>query len=64
MKIKCVHSRVKVDNLASTRVPFTLTTVEVPNVALTHKKWIIVWGWKITNKNNIYYETKHLKTMF
>ncbi len=31
-----------VHNLASTSVPFTLTTVQVPNLALTHKKWITV----------------------
>ncbi len=30
--------------LASTSVPFILTTVQVPNVALTHKKWITVWA--------------------
>jgi hypothetical protein len=28
--------------LASTSVPFTLTTVQVPNLALTHKKRITV----------------------
>jgi hypothetical protein len=32
----------KVDSLASTSVPFTLTTAQVPNLALTHKKWITV----------------------
>ncbi len=31
-----------VKNLASTSFPFTLTTVQVSNLALTHKKWIIV----------------------
>ncbi len=31
-----------VHNLASTSVPFTLTTVQVPNLAPTHKKWITV----------------------
>jgi hypothetical protein len=29
--------------LASTSVPFTLTTVQVPNLALTHKKRITVY---------------------
>jgi hypothetical protein len=28
--------------LASTSVPFTITTVQVPNLALTHMKWITV----------------------
>ncbi len=42
MKIKCVDSRVNVNILASTSVPFILTTVQVPNLALTHKKWITV----------------------
>jgi hypothetical protein len=43
LKIKCVDSRVNVHNLASTGVPFTLTTVQVPNLALTHKKRITVY---------------------
>ncbi len=38
LKIKCVDSRVNVHILSSTRVPFTLTTVQVPNLALTHTK--------------------------
>jgi hypothetical protein len=42
LKIKSVHSRVNVYNLASKSVPFTLTTVQVPNLALTHKKRITV----------------------
>ncbi len=42
MKIKCVDSRVNVNIFASTSVPFILTTVQVPNLALTHKKWITV----------------------
>jgi hypothetical protein len=42
LKIKCVDSRVNTHILASTSVPFTLTTVQVPNVALTHKKRITV----------------------
>jgi hypothetical protein len=44
LKIKCVDSRVNVNIFASTSVPFILTTVQVPNLALTHKKWITVWG--------------------
>jgi hypothetical protein len=43
LKIKCVDSRVNVHILASTIVPFTLTTVQVPNLALTHKKRITVY---------------------
>ncbi len=42
LKIKCVDSRVNVHILASTSVPFTLTTVQVPNLALTHAKRITV----------------------
>ncbi len=38
LKIKCVDSRVNVHNLAPTR--FTLTTVQVPNLALTRTKRI------------------------
>jgi hypothetical protein len=49
LKIKCVDSRVKVHILASTSVPFTLMTVQVPNVALTHTKRITVCrGWVAT----------------
>ncbi len=43
MKIKCVDSRVNVNIFASTSVPFILTTVQVPNLELTHKKWITVY---------------------
>ena len=43
LKIKCLDSRVSVHILASTIVPFTLTTVQVPNLALTHMKRITVW---------------------
>ncbi len=42
LKIKCVGSRVNVHSLASTSVPFTLTTVQVPNLELTHTKRITV----------------------
>ncbi len=44
LKIKCVESRVNVHILASTSVLFTLTTVQVPNIALIHTKWITVWA--------------------
>ncbi len=39
-----MDSRVNVHNLASTGVPFILTTVQVLNLALTHKKRITVQG--------------------
>jgi hypothetical protein len=42
LKIKCVDSRVNVHILASASVTFTLTTVQVPILALTHKKRITV----------------------
>ncbi len=42
LKIQCVDSRVNVHILASTSVPFTLTAVQVPNLALTHTKRIAV----------------------
>ena len=38
LKIKCVHSRVNVNILASTSVPFRPTTVPVPNLALTWRE--------------------------
>jgi hypothetical protein len=40
LKIKCVESRVNVHILASASVTFTLTTVQVPILALTHMKRI------------------------
>ena len=43
LKIKCVDLRGNVHILASTSVPFTLTTVQVPNLALTHTKRITVY---------------------
>jgi hypothetical protein len=38
-----VDSRVNMQILSSTRVPFTLTTVQVPNLPLTHTKRITVY---------------------
>jgi hypothetical protein len=43
LKIKCVDSMVNVNILASTSVPFTRTTVQVPNLALNHNKRITVY---------------------
>ncbi len=42
LKIKCIDARVNVHDLALTSVPFTLTTVQVANLALTHTKRITV----------------------
>ncbi len=42
-KIKCVDSRVNVNIVASTSVPFTLTTVQVPNFALTPTRRITLY---------------------
>ncbi len=44
LKIKCVDSRVNVHIFASAGVTFTLTTVQVPILAVTHTKWITVRG--------------------
>jgi hypothetical protein len=60
LKTKCVDSRVNVHILASTSVPITLTTVQVPNLALTPKKRITVyWGLQgyILDKTKCYYCT-------
>jgi hypothetical protein len=46
-KIKFLDSRVNVHILASKSVPFTLTTVQVPNLALTHTKRITVYHQEI-----------------
>jgi len=54
LKIKCVDSRVNVHILASTSVPFTLTTVQLPNLALTHTKRITVYGFKRAQENNLF----------
>jgi hypothetical protein len=43
LKIKCVDSRVNVQILTSASVTFTLTTVQVPILALTHTKRITVY---------------------
>jgi hypothetical protein len=43
LKLKCSHSPLNfLRILSSTSVPFTLTTVQLQNFALTHKKWITV----------------------
>jgi hypothetical protein len=41
MKVNCAHSPLNIRILSSTSVPFTPSTVQVPNLALSHKKWII-----------------------
>ncbi len=45
LKRKCSHSPLNLRILSSTSVPFTLTTVQVLSLALTHKKRITVWSW-------------------
>ncbi len=47
LKIKCLDSRLNVHILASASVTFTLTTVQVPILALTHTKRITVSNWHI-----------------
>jgi hypothetical protein len=42
LKINCVDSRVNVHILASKSAPFTLTTMQVANLALIHTKRITV----------------------
>ncbi len=42
LKRKCSHSPLNLRILSSTSVPFTLRTVQVLNLALTHKKQITV----------------------
>ncbi len=42
LKLKCSHSHMNLRILSSTCVPFTLTTVQVPSLALTHTKRITV----------------------
>jgi hypothetical protein len=42
LKINCAHSPLNLRILSLTCVPFTLTTVQMPNIALTHKKQITV----------------------
>jgi hypothetical protein len=51
LKLKCVDSRVNVLIFASTSASFTLTTVQVPNLALTHTKRI---------KNNYCFRLWHI----
>ncbi len=55
LKIKCLVSRVNVRILASTSAPFTLTTVQVPKLALTHtdKKEIQISSHKEIQKGSI-----------
>jgi hypothetical protein len=43
LKLNYAHSPFNPRILFSTSVPFTLTTVQVPNLALTHKKRITVY---------------------
>jgi hypothetical protein len=43
VKPKYAHSPLNVRILSSTRVPLTLTSVQVPNLALVGTKWITVF---------------------
>ncbi len=43
LKLKCAHSPLNLRILSSTSVPFILTTVQVPNLALTYRKRITVY---------------------
>ncbi len=54
LKIKCVHSWVNVNILASTSVPFIPMTVQVPNLALNGK-----WDLKSWNGNERRYLCMH-----
>ncbi len=54
LKIKCVDSRMAGHILASTSVPFTVTTVQA-NLALTNTK-------RITVKYLRYYDREHAET--
>ncbi len=42
LKLKCAHSPLNLRTLSSTSVSFTITSVQVPNLALTHMKRITV----------------------
>jgi hypothetical protein len=42
LKLKCAHLPLNLRILSSISVPFTIPTVQVPNIALTHTKWITV----------------------
>jgi hypothetical protein len=42
LKLKCAHSPLNPRILSSASVSFTITTVQVPNLALTHTKRITV----------------------
>jgi hypothetical protein len=44
LKLKCSHSPLNQRILSSTSVPFTLTTVQVSNLALTHTKRFTVYA--------------------
>ncbi len=46
LQLKCAHTPLNQRILSSTSVPFTLTTLQVPNLALTHTKRFTVWGRK------------------
>jgi hypothetical protein len=44
LRLKCAHSPSTLRILSSTTAPFTIMTVQVPNLALTHTKRITVWS--------------------
>ncbi len=44
LKLNCAYSPLNIRILSLTSVPLTLTTVQVPNLELTHKKRITVYN--------------------
>ncbi len=59
LKLKCAHSPLNLRILSSKSVPFTLTTVQVPHLALTNTKRITMWavGWKTGCSNPFHQHT-------
>jgi hypothetical protein len=59
LKMKCVDSRVNVNTLALTSVQFTLATVQVPNLALTHTRRITVYEPTKEGSQSMYSKSRH-----
>ena len=59
LKLNHAHSPLNLRIFSSTCVPFTLTTVQVPNLALTHKKRLTVC---ISVQNGMPHERENTRT--
>jgi hypothetical protein len=64
MHVHTAHSPLNLHILSSTSVPFTLTMMQVPNLALTHTNQITVHATLLFQFLATYYFTRYVSVIF